>query len=126
MAAAPGNLGWIKKAIVLLVVIELAYLLIINAALRLPVTQTLVSQIRPDKFAISWDSAWSWYPFRVHVTGLAVNGQSRSQQWQVSAPSASGSIAVLPLILKRVWVSAETPAQTGPGLYRVIALFPRD
>ena len=43
--------------------LELGYLLLVNAALNLPLTQTLLNDIRPDKFAIHWQRAWSWYPF---------------------------------------------------------------
>jgi hypothetical protein len=85
-----------------LLIIELGYLLLINLALQLPLTQTLVNKIKPEKFHVSWESAWSWYPFRVHAQGIVASGQSRSQQWQVGVTSASGSINLLPLVLKRV------------------------
>ena len=92
------------KIIRWLVIIELAYLALVNIALQVPLTQSLVNMIRPEKFQVSWDKAWSWYPFRVHAEGIFANGQSRSQQWQVEAASASGSISLLPLVLKRVQV----------------------
>ncbi|WP_279250588.1 hypothetical protein [Candidatus Marimicrobium litorale] len=68
-------------------------------------TQTLVNKIRPEKFQVSWERAWSFYPFRVHAQGIAANGQTRSQQWEVHAESGSGSIALLPLVLKHVYLS---------------------
>ncbi|MGB5708905.1 MAG: hypothetical protein WBM41_19015 [Arenicellales bacterium] len=68
-------------------------------------TQPLINKIRPEKFYLSWDSAWSWYPVRVHLKGVFANGQSYSQQWQFSATSVSGSVALIPLIFKRVWIS---------------------
>ena len=95
----------IRKLLLILLLVEFVYLLLVNTALYLPVTQDLVNRLRPDKFQVSWQRAWSWYPTRVHVRGLAVDGQSRSQQWQVQAPNASASIALLPLVMKRVWVS---------------------
>ena len=88
-----------------LLIIELGYLLLINVALQLPLTQTLINQIRPEKFHVAWESAWSWYPFRVHARSVTASGQSRSQQWQVDVTSASGSINPLPLVLKRVILS---------------------
>jgi hypothetical protein len=102
----PAN-GWrrrLLKIVRLLVIAELAYLVLVNAILQLPVTQVWVSDVRPEKFSVSWEKAWSLYPFRIHVLGLSANGQSRSQQWQLDAQSAAGSIAVLPLLLKRVWI----------------------
>ena len=102
VAAIRRRLQPVIKAVVL---IELLYLVVINGLLYLPYTQTVVNSIRPEKFHATWERAWSWYPFRVHVRGLAANGQSRSQQWQIASPSVAGSIAVLPLLLNRVWVN---------------------
>ncbi len=94
----------ILKVIKIVVAIELGYLLLFNAALQIPYTQDLINMIRPHKFHIRWDNAWTWYPFRVHVRDASANGQSRSQQWQVDVVAVSGSISVLPLVLKRVYV----------------------
>jgi hypothetical protein len=96
---------WLRKTIIFLVLFEIFYLGLINLALSLPVTQTLINQIKPDKFAVSWEKAWSWYPFRVHATGVSANGQSKGQQWQVDAPEASASISLIPLIWKTVSLS---------------------
>ena len=96
---------WLRKTIIVLVLFEIFYLGLINLALSLPVTQTLINQIKPDKFAVSWEKAWSWYPFRVHATGVSANGQSRGQQWQVDAPAASASISLIPLLWKSVNLS---------------------
>ncbi|RLA52906.1 MAG: hypothetical protein DRQ98_09455, partial [Gammaproteobacteria bacterium] len=85
-----------------MVIAQLAYLAVFNLALQLPATQSLINYVKPEKFHVSWDNAWTWYPFRVHVSGVSANGQSRSQQWQVDASSASASISILPLVLKRV------------------------
>lgn len=108
MRTCPGVqdlIRFIRKAVVILLVLEVGYLVVINGALSLPVTQELVNRIRPEKFQVSWNRAWSWYPVRVHVTGLAADGESRTQQWQLQAPNASASINLLPLLFKRVWVS---------------------
>ncbi len=88
-----------------LLVIQLAYLVLFNLALQLPLTQDLVNKIRPEKFRIAWGQAWTPYPFRVHASDVFVNGQSRTQQWQVRVDSGSGSIALFPLVLKRVRIS---------------------
>ena len=95
----------IKRVLKIVIGIELVYLLLVNGALQLQLTQDLVNKIRPEKFYVSWEQAWSWYPFRVHAEGIFANGQVRTQQWEVTATSASGSISVLPLILKHVYLS---------------------
>ncbi len=89
-----------------LLLAELLYLFLVNAALRVDFTQDVVNSIRPDKFHVSWDSAWSWFPWRVHARGIHAHGQSRRQQWEVRAEAASGAISLLPLLAKRVHLSA--------------------
>lgn len=95
--------------------IQLSYLALVNGALWLPWTQDLVNLLRPEKFAVSWESAWSPYPFKVYARGIDANGQSRSQQWQLRVQRAEGRVAVLPLLLKRVRVWDVT---VGNGEYR--------
>ena len=95
----------IKRILKILIGIELIYLVVVNGALQLPLTQDLVNKIRPDRLYVTWERAWSWYPFRVYAEGIFANGQARTQQWEVTATSASGSISVLPLILKHVYLS---------------------
>ena len=87
------------------VLIEVAYLVLFNLALNLPLTQTLVNKIKPEKFAVSWDRAWTWYPLRVHARGVSANGQTSSQQWQAEVASASASMSLLRLVTKTVHIS---------------------
>lgn len=105
MTLTPKARIWIVKAIKLIIISELIWLIAVNSALQLSLTQSLLNQIRPEKFQLSWENAWSWYPGRVHVVGGFANGQSRSQQWQFEAAYVSGSISLLPLILKRVRIN---------------------
>ncbi len=92
----------LKRFAIFVVSIEIIYLVLFNIALKLPLTQDLINRIKPDKFLVSWDIAWTPFPFRVHASGVAANGQARSQQWQLGIPEASASISLLPLIFKTV------------------------
>ena len=96
---------WVKRIVFAALIAEIAYVILVNLALRLPVTQTLINQIKPDKFYISWESAWTFYPFRFHIRNASGSGQSRSQQWEFEVQSVSASIDVLPLVYKRVWIN---------------------
>ena len=96
---------WIRNGLKIALIIEVAYLVIFNTILQIPQTQDLINQIRPEKFHIRWENAWTLYPFRVHLSGASANGNSRSQTWQADVESISGSISLLPLISKRVWVN---------------------
>ncbi len=76
------------RIVVILAIAEAAYLSLVNLALNLPITQSLINQHRPDKYAVYWETAWSWYPLEVHASGISVNGQTSSQQWQADVSSA--------------------------------------
>jgi len=93
---------WVKKIVFAALAAELSYVILFNLALQLPLTRTLINQIRPDKFFITWERAWTWYPFRFHFRNASGNGQSRSQQWEFEAQSVAASIHVPQLIFKRI------------------------
>src|SRR5210317_1098529 len=95
---------WMKRIVLAALIAELAYVIVFNLVLQLPVTRTFVNQIRPDKFYITWENAWTPYPFRFYFRNASGNGQSRSQQWEFEAQAVSASIDVLPLFFKRVWI----------------------
>ncbi len=92
----------LKRAAALVALLQICYLIVFNLALNLPLTQDLINKIKPEKFTVNWDSAWTAYPFRVHATGVNANGQARSQQWQIKTPKASATISLFPLIYKTV------------------------
>jgi len=95
---------WLKKIITVAVLAEISYVILFNLALQLPLTQTWLNQVRPEKFHITWERAWTLYPFRFHFRNASGNGQSRSQQWEFETRAVSASIDVLPLFFKRVWI----------------------
>ncbi|MGW8187879.1 MAG: hypothetical protein ACWGNK_11445, partial [Desulfobacterales bacterium] len=95
---------WLKRIISTVLIAELAYVFSFNLALQLPATQAWLNQLRPEKFHIEWESAWTWYPFRFHFRNASGNGQSRSQQWEFETKAVSASIDALPLFFKRVWI----------------------
>lgn len=101
---------YLSRIITGILIIEVAYLALANLALQLPVTQTLVNSIKPEKFAVTWEDAWTWYPLRVHARGISANGQTGTQQWQVEAPAASASISILPLLAKTVSIHSVNAA----------------
>ena len=49
----------IKRVLKIVIGIELIYLLLVNGALQLQLTQDLVNKIRPEKFYVTWERAWS-------------------------------------------------------------------
>ncbi len=69
---------WSWKILKIVLIIEIVYVVVINGLLQFPHTQTVLNKIRPEKFHISWENAWSWYPARVHVRRAMANGNSIS------------------------------------------------
>jgi hypothetical protein len=78
------------------------WLLVINALLYLPPTQGLVSSIRPEKFRVRWERAWSVIPFHIAARDVFANGNSKRQMWQLEAATVSGFINPVPLLWKTV------------------------
>lgn len=70
----------------------------LNLALKLPATRALLNDLQPDHFAVTWHRAWSLYPLRVVLSGLAADGQTPTEQWQLDARRAGVSVSLLPLL----------------------------
>ena len=85
----------LKRSILFVIFLELSYALLFNVALNVPLTQKLINKIKPEKFQITWQKAWTPYPFKVFIEDASVWGASSSQKWKVDVLSASASIALL-------------------------------
>ena len=96
---------WLMRLAVAALVIEGAWLTGINLALNLPATQAWLNSLRPEKFNVAWQSAWSWYPGQVQVNGASVSGQSRRIQYQAEAERVRARLAILPLLQHRVEIT---------------------
>ena len=94
----------LKRIVLTLVFLELAYVLVLNTALNINLTQKLINKIKPEKFQITWEKAWTPYPFKVFLEEGSAWGASSSQKWKVNVQKASASISLLPLLKHRVKV----------------------
>ena len=74
------------------------YLLGVNLVLNLPATRAYLNRLHPDRLAIGWERAWSWYPLRVEFRGFAADGQTPTEQWQVDAQRAAPAVSLRPLL----------------------------
>ena len=95
----------LTRIVKILIIVQISYLLLINIALNLPLTQTLLNRIDPEIFIVTWERAWSAYPFRVHAYKVLTNGQASSLQWQVTGSKVSASIALFSLFGQTVKLS---------------------
>jgi len=85
-------------------ILAAAYLIPVNLALNLPATRAYLNGMQPDHFKVTWERAWSLYPLRVELTGLAADGQTATEQWQLDAVRAAASVSVLPLLKGQILV----------------------
>ena len=95
---------WFKRMLFFVIILELLYVLVFNVALHLEVTQKMINKIKPEKFQITWQKAWTPYPFKVFMEALSVRGASSSRKWKVEVQSASAYLSLLPLLEHRVRV----------------------
>lgn len=93
---------WLVALLIIVLIIEAIWLVGVNFMLSRPSTQSMVSEIRPDRVQMTWEKAWSWYPGQVVVTGAKVSGQSPRFQWQADVSRVEGNVAFLPLLERRV------------------------
>jgi hypothetical protein len=81
----------------------LLYLVAGNLLISSPMGRDLAKR-QPEKFVASWDRAYTLYPGHVHATKQRIAGHVRHTVWSVQADTASGRIALLPLLAKELRV----------------------
>ena len=96
MAKLAWRLGTLTLALATL------YLVIVNAMVNLPMVQARLNALAPERFALAWQRAWSWYPLHIEIRGLAADGQTPSLQWQLDAPAAAASVSPWALLRGRL------------------------
>ena len=88
-----------------IVALEIIYLLLLNIALNLPWTQSLINGIDADHYQASWSRAWSFYPFHLHVLDLDARGSTDSLKWRVKSPDARAVLSPAGLLRKTIKAS---------------------
>ena len=86
-----------RSTLTLLLLVAL-YLAAVNTALNLPATRTLLNTLQPEQFQVTWRYAWSLYPLRLELTGVAADGQTPTEQGQIDARRVGASLSLLPLL----------------------------
>ena len=100
----------IKRVIFYLFIAELIYVAVFNAGLNIDFTQKMINKMKPEKFQVTWQKAWTPYPFKIYIEDAAAWGASSSQKWKVEVASASASVSLLPLLKHHVRVYDVTAA----------------
>ena len=108
---------WLRRTLWSLLFAWAAYLVLANLFLN-----TLLGPLanrRPDAFQASWGPAYTLFPGHVVARDLQLRGQVRDIAWDVQAASASGRVALLPLLRKEVRIPSVVATGVGGGARHV-------
>jgi len=69
---------WRRRIVIIGVVVEVSWLVLANVALQLPLTQSVINSIPPDKFQVSGQKAWTSHPARFEGTAQLLIADERA------------------------------------------------
>lgn len=99
----PRARRWLRRIVLSLLLLYAAYLAIGNLFLNTSLGSWVVNR-KPEKFQMQWSSGHTWWPGRITISEVKIQGHASRADWQLEARRASGRIAVLPLLRKHVHV----------------------
>lgn len=79
------------------------YLLLGNLLLNTPLGPAALNR-KPDKFSMHWGPAVTWWPGRLVLWNVDLQGRSTRNSWNVSAQRMSGQVRLLPLLHRQLLV----------------------
>ncbi|KAF1708114.1 hypothetical protein CSC70_13300 [Pseudoxanthomonas kalamensis DSM 18571] len=91
---------WLTRSLIGLGLAYAVYLLAGNLFLNTPLSE--VVNRKPDKFRMHWERGSTWWPGRISLSGVRMQGHAGHVQWSAQAERASGQIALLPLLRKEL------------------------
>ncbi|MFL6193379.1 MAG: hypothetical protein ACJ75H_04365 [Thermoanaerobaculia bacterium] len=100
---------WLKRLLVAILLLVGLHLVGVNLFLNTPLAPRAFNR-RPEKFRMTWSSAWSPWPGYLRVRGLKLEGHTNHVLWTVAADRAQGWVA-LPGLLGRRLLIRELHAQ---------------
>ncbi|QHG89204.1 hypothetical protein [Xanthomonas cucurbitae] len=98
--ALPRVLRWPLLAFIALYA---SYLLLGNLLLNTPLGPAALNR-KPESFAMHWGPALTWWPGRVMMWQVELQGRSTHNSWNVSAQRMRGQIRLLPLLHRQLLV----------------------
>jgi hypothetical protein len=84
---------WLLRAVALVVLVAVAYLLAANALLRSDALPRLLNR-DADRFSIQWSNGWTPIPGRFSFEDLKVAGTTGLHRWAVSTASAEIQVSL--------------------------------
>lgn len=96
-------LRWTGWALLALVVLYALYLVAGNLFLNTSLGHAALNR-QPEKFQMQWSRGSTWWPGRVSLSRVKLQGHVRHTRWSIQAASARGRIGLLPLLRREVHI----------------------
>ena len=101
--------SWLRRLLIAIVAVYILYLIAGNLFLNTSLGPSAINR-QPEKFQMQWASGSTWWPGRVALSEVKLQGHVRRTRWSVRAAHASGRIGLLALLRRElhvphVWVS---------------------
>ncbi|MCE4369851.1 hypothetical protein NY667_01630 [Xanthomonas hortorum pv. hederae] len=93
----------VRWPVLALVALYASYLLLGNLLLNTPLGPAALNR-KPDKFSMHWGPAVTWWPGRLVLWNVDLQGRSTRNSWNVSAQRMSGQVRLLPLLHRQLLV----------------------
>jgi len=101
MASTPTGRSRLRRVAIGLVASWALYVAGFEAAVRTGVAEQLINR-RPHRFAVRFESAHSWFPFRATAAGVEARGQLPALRWRAEVDRASGWLVPWALLDRRL------------------------
>lgn len=93
----------VRWPLLALLVVYASYLLLGNLLLNTPLGPAALNR-KPDRFTMHWGPAVTWWPGRLTLWKVELQGRSTRTRWNVSAQRMSGQVRLLPLLHRQLLV----------------------
>ncbi len=112
------SLRGLRWALLVLTALYALYLVAGNVFLNTALGEAALNR-RPERFQMHWDAGRTWWPGRVSLSGVALQGQARRIAWEARAERVEGRIALWPLLSRRLHVPRLRLDGVRGGVHRV-------
>jgi hypothetical protein len=112
------GLRWLRWGLIALVALYALYLIAGNVFLNTSLGENALNR-KPDRFQMHWSSGRTWWPGRVSLQGVSLQGQARRITWEAQAERVEGRIALWPLLSRRLHVPEVHAGDVRGGVRRV-------
>lgn len=108
-------LRWILLA---LLAVYVLYVVAGNLFLNTSIGPSTINR-KPEKFQMHWASGSTWWPGRVSLSKVKLQGHVRHTQWSIEAADVKGRIALLPLLHKELRIPETWATEVTGGTQKV-------